>query len=41
MTDSIIQIYDGTQSILDRTVIVHRMRDDGGMGGNADSNTTG
>ena len=41
MTDSIIQIYDGTQSIIGRTVIVHRMRDDGGMGGFSDSNTTG
>ncbi len=39
--DSIIQLYNATQSILNRTVIVHLMRDDGGMGGNPDSSTTG
>lgn len=41
MTDGIIQLYNATQSIINRTVIVHRMRDDGGQGGFSDSTTTG
>jgi hypothetical protein len=39
--DSIIQLYDGKQSIMNRTIVVHRMRDDGGQGNYVDSNTTG
>lgn len=41
VSDSIIQLYNETQSINGRTVIIHLMRDDGGMGGFADSATTG
>lgn len=41
MMDSIIQLYNTTQSIVNRTVIVHRMRDDGGQGNFSDSMTTG
>jgi Cu/Zn superoxide dismutase len=41
MRDSIIQLYNAKQSILDRTVIVHITRDDGGHGGFSDSTTTG
>jgi Cu-Zn family superoxide dismutase len=41
MEDRIIQLYNGTQSILNRTVIVHLFRDDGGESGAPDSNTTG
>ena len=41
MEDSIIQLYNKTQSILDRTAVVHLLRDDGGAGGFDDSNTTG
>ena len=41
MQDWIIQLYNATQSILNRTIIVHLMRDDGGMGGFSDSTTTG
>ena len=41
MYDGIIQLYNTTQSILNRTVVVHLMRDDGGMGGFVDSATTG
>jgi hypothetical protein len=41
MYDWIIQLYNATQSIIDRTVIVHRHRDDGGVGGFEDSHTTG
>ncbi len=39
--DSIIQLYNITQSILNRTAVIHRLRDDGGQGGFSDSNTTG
>lgn len=39
--DYIIQLYNATQNIAGLTVVVHRMRDDGGTGGYADSNTTG
>jgi Cu-Zn family superoxide dismutase len=39
--DSIIQLYNKTQSIFNRTIVLHAMRDDGGMGGFPDSNTTG
>ena len=39
--DSIIQLYNATQSIANRTIVLHAMRDDGGMGGFPDSNTTG
>ncbi|CAF3970752.1 unnamed protein product [Rotaria sp. Silwood2] len=41
MEDWIIQLYNETQSIVNRTIIVHRLRDDGGQGGFSDSNTTG
>jgi hypothetical protein len=41
MRDAIIQLYNAKQSILDRTVIVHITRDDGGHGGFSDSTTTG
>ncbi len=41
MYDWIIQLYNTTQSIIGRTVIVHRYRDDGGQGGFIDSHTTG
>ncbi len=39
--DSIIQLYNGQQSIINRTIVLHAMRDDGGMSGAADSSTTG
>ncbi|CAF0931990.1 unnamed protein product [Adineta steineri] len=39
--DSIIQLSYNNRSIVDRTIVVHLFRDDGGMGGHADSNTTG
>ncbi|CAF1329761.1 unnamed protein product [Rotaria sordida] len=39
--DSIIQLYNATQSIVNRTIVLHAMRDDGGMGGFSDSSTTG
>ncbi len=41
ITDDIIQLYNATQSILGRTVVVHLLEDDGGKGGQPDSNTTG
>jgi len=41
MTDRIIQLYNATQSIINRTAIVHLLRDDGGHGGFVDSTTTG
>ena len=41
MKDSIIQLYNGRQSIENRTIVVHRFRDDGGQGGFPDSHTTG
>ncbi len=41
MEDWIIQLYNITQSILDRTVVIHRFRDDGGESGAPDSTTTG
>ncbi len=39
--DSIIQLYNATQSIINLTAIVHLSRDDAGKGGFADSHTTG
>ncbi|CAF0978598.1 unnamed protein product [Adineta ricciae] len=39
--DSIIQLCNATQSITNRTIVLHAMRDDGGKGGFSDSNTTG
>ncbi|CAF1247570.1 unnamed protein product [Adineta steineri] len=39
--DSIIQLYNNIQSIVNRTIVLHAMRDDGGMGGFTDSKTTG
>jgi hypothetical protein len=41
MEDYIIQLYNETQSIVNRSVVVHLLRDDGGEGGFEDSNTTG
>ncbi|CAF1329713.1 unnamed protein product [Rotaria sordida] len=41
LEDSIIQLYNATQSIINRTIIVHGFRDDGGQGGFSDSTTTG
>jgi Cu-Zn family superoxide dismutase len=41
MEDSIIQLYNATQSIFNRTIVVHLLRDDGGQGGFSDSTTTG
>lgn len=41
ISDSIIQLYNATQSILNRTIVIHLSRDDGGMGGFTDSHTTG
>jgi hypothetical protein len=41
MEDGIIQLYNATQSILNRTVVVHLFRDDGGESGAPDSTTTG
>jgi len=41
MEDWIIQLYNATQSILNRTVVVHLLRDDGGESGAPDSTTTG
>lgn len=40
-TDSIITLYDSIRSVLERTLIVHAMRDDGGTGGFSDSLTVG
>ncbi|CAF1086450.1 unnamed protein product [Adineta steineri] len=39
--DSIIQLGYNNRSIVDRTIVVHLLRDDGGMGGFSDSTTTG
>ncbi len=41
MLDSIIQLYNETQSILNRTVVIHLFRDDGGESEAPDSSTTG
>ncbi|CAF3709272.1 unnamed protein product, partial [Adineta steineri] len=41
INDSIIQLGYNNRSIVDRTIVVHLLRDDGGMGGFSDSNTTG
>ncbi|UJR22136.1 hypothetical protein I4U23_025200 [Adineta vaga] len=41
ITDSIIDLYNATRSIANRTVVLHAIRDDGGKGGFPDSNTTG
>lgn len=40
MTDSIIQLNNVIKSIINRTVIMHRMRDDGSQGGFSNSTTT-
>jgi hypothetical protein len=39
--DSIIQLFNITQSIMNRTIIIHLNRDDGGLGNYSDSTTTG
>ncbi|CAF1134893.1 unnamed protein product, partial [Didymodactylos carnosus] len=39
--DYIIQLYNQTQSIANRTLVVHQMTDDNGLGNSTDSNTTG
>ncbi|CAF1052927.1 unnamed protein product [Rotaria sordida] len=41
LSDGIIDLYNATRSIANRTVVLHAMRDDGGKGGFPDSNTTG
>jgi len=41
MEDSIIELYNATRSILNRAVVIHLARDDGGQGGFNDSATTG
>lgn len=41
ISDMIIQLYNSTQSILNRTIILHAMPDDGGNTGVDMSNTTG
>ncbi len=41
LSDSIIDLYNPTRSIANRTIVLHAMRDDGGKGGFPDSNTTG
>ena len=41
ISDSIIQFYNATQYIGNRTIIVHAMADDLGMGGVPASSTTG
>jgi len=41
MEDSIIELYNATRSILNRAVVIHLLRDDGGQGGFNDSATTG
>ena len=39
--DSIIKLDNSIQSIVNRAIVLHAMRDDGGMGGFPDSTTTG
>ena len=39
--DRIIDFYNSTLSVANRTVVLHAMRDDGGQGGFPDSSTTG
>ena len=41
ISDAIIDLYNATRSIANRTIVLHAMRDDGGKGGFPDSNTTG
>ena len=41
LSDSIIQLYNLTQSIVNRTIIIHQMYDDGGNTNSGTSNTTG
>ncbi|CAF1588863.1 unnamed protein product, partial [Didymodactylos carnosus] len=41
LTDTIIQLYNQTQSIINRTIIIHQDVDDLGLGGSPLSNTTG
>ena len=41
ISDIIIQFYNSTQSIANRTIVVHAMSDDGGMTDMGDSSTTG
>ncbi|CAF0940528.1 unnamed protein product [Adineta ricciae] len=41
ISDAIIDLYNATRSIANRTIVLHAIRDDGGKGGFPDSNTTG
>ena len=41
LSDSIIDLFNATRSIVNRTIVLHAMRDDGGKGGFPDSKTTG
>lgn len=41
ISDAIIDLYNATRSIANRTIVLHAMRDDGGKGGFPDSNSTG
>jgi Cu-Zn family superoxide dismutase len=41
MSDGLIDLYNATRSIGNRTIVLHAMRDDGGKGGFPDSNSTG
>jgi Cu/Zn superoxide dismutase len=41
IVDVIIDFYNTTLSVTNRTVVLHAMRDDGGQGGFPDSKTTG
>lgn len=41
ITDSIIDLYNMTRSILNRSMVVHAMFDDGGYTNNSQSSTTG
>lgn len=41
IADAIIDFYNTTLSVANRTVVLHAMRDDGGQGGFPDSKTTG
>ena len=41
ITDTIIQLYNATQSIINRAIVIHNMEDDGGNTGIANSSTTG
>lgn len=41
IADMIIDFYNATRSVANRTIVLHAMRDDGGQGGFPDSNSTG